>query len=42
MYFPGPWAARATHLHVFPKDELSLKAPEVSQSLQESLQGLQP
>ena len=42
MYFPGPWAARATHSHVCPKDELLLKVPEVSESPQESLQRLQP
>lgn len=42
MYFPGPGAACTIHTHVFPKDELSLKAPEASESPQESLQGLQP
>lgn len=42
MHFPGPWVARATHTHVFPKDELSLKAPEASETPQGSVQGLQP
>lgn len=42
MCFPGPWTAHAIHTHIFPKDELALKAPEPSERLQGSWQGLQP
>lgn len=34
--------ARTLHTHVFPKDELALKAPEANERLQGSSEGLKP